>query len=76
MRQDAGKLGEGARRACPHSLSCPSAAVLRLPTQAGLYGITAAAVAFFIFSNVRRWFKEARAQNLAAGGGGYSSDWA
>lgn len=44
--------------------------------QALLFGATAAAVAFFIFSNVRRWAREARAQRLAAGAAGYSSDWA
>jgi len=44
--------------------------------QVWLYGVTAAAVAFFIFSNVRRWWREARAQRLAAPSAGYSSDWA
>ncbi len=46
------------------------------PPQAWLYGVTAAAVAFFILSNVRRWWREARAQRLAAASAGYSSDWA
>jgi hypothetical protein len=35
--------------------------------QAQLYGATAAAVAFFTFQNVRRWVKEAAAQQRQRG---------
>lgn len=42
--------------------------------QAQLYAATAAAVAFFIYQNVRRWAREAQEQR-AMGGSGGSSDW-
>ncbi|KAL4423157.1 hypothetical protein ABPG77_007810 [Micractinium sp. CCAP 211/92] len=50
-------------------------AVLQQPQlQAQLYAATAAAVAFFIYQNVRRWAREAREQRQLSGSGG-SSDW-